>query len=99
MVSPRPVVGHLRGYRLDVYSVLRGILHPRWYGNGRSLLTSLELIMALRPPRTMTAAQQKEIDDLRQRIKTLKAAKLNASAKELRRKLAALRGGYELIED
>lgn len=55
--------------------------------------------MALRPPRPMTTAQQKEIDDLRQRIKTLKAAKLNASAKELRRKLAALRGGYELIED
>jgi len=47
----------------------------------------------------MTLAQQKEMDDLRQRIRTLKAAKLHASAKELRRKLAALRGGYELIED
>lgn len=55
--------------------------------------------MALRPPRTMSLAQQKEMDELRQRIRTLKAAKLHASAKELRKKLAALRGGYELIED
>jgi len=48
--------------------------------------------------RTLTPTQQREADELRARIKTLKAAGLFASAKALRRKLLALLGGYELLE-
>lgn len=43
------------------------------------------------PPRNLTPAQQKEADDLRQRIQSLKAAKLHASAKALARKLGRLK--------
>jgi hypothetical protein len=49
--------------------------------------------------RKLTSAQEREQADLLERIRALKAAKLMASARALRRKLAALRGGYELIED
>lgn len=44
-------------------------------------------------------AQQREADDLRARIKALKAAKMYASATALRRKLRALVGGYELSDE
>lgn len=51
----------------------------------------------MKPPRRrpLTPAQMREAADLRNRIQTLKAAKLEASATELRRKLRALLGGYE----
>jgi len=46
--------------------------------------------------RQLNAAEEREQADLLARIRTLKAAKLHASARALRQKLAALRGGYEL---
>ncbi len=49
------------------------------------------------PARKLSPLQEREVADLRQRIATLKAGRLLASATALRRKLRALVGGFEEV--
>jgi len=48
-----------------------------------------------RKPRQLTEAQQHQADELRAKYRTLKAAGLHASAKQVRRRLVALLGNFE----